>query len=118
MQDFGVTLAPSGNANATYTEPSKNSDGSSLTDLKQTEVYYQIGTAAAVQAVVVPASKASGGGAVSTPLSVPVPAGVSTTVSFWATAMDTAGNESAKSAVVTKTFDLLTPDVPLNFTIA
>jgi len=96
----------------TYTEPTQNTDGTPLDDLAKTNVYYQVGTAAEVKGPDVPASQPAGGGAISTQITVAIAAGQRATVTVRATATDSSGNESAKSAAITKTVDRLPPMPP------
>lgn len=96
----------------TYTEPTQNVDGSPLTDLAKTTVYYSLNGGADVKGVEMPASNPKGGAGVTTPLTVPIAQNQSATVTVRATATDTSGNESAKSASVTKTVDRLSPMPP------
>ena len=101
----------------TYTEPSTNMDGSPLVDLARTNVYTEIllPGQAPVKGPDVAATAPSGGGAISTTITVPI--GVTlpikeATVKVWATATDTSGNESTPSAMVTKRVDQLAPASP------
>lgn len=102
-----------------WTEPTKNTDGSTLADLAFTNGYCQVGTAAAQKSANVPATKPAGGGTVSTVFTIPTPAGAATTVTCWATATDAASpaNVSANSASASKTFNLVGPAAPSNITI-
>lgn len=102
---------------ATYNEPAKSQDGSPLTDLAYTSIFYRVGTGPAVAAAVTPASATTGGGAIVRPLIVPAPVGARTSFSFWATATDTSGNVSSQA---TATFEVerFAPEAPSNFTIA
>lgn len=102
-----------------WTEPTKNTDGSTLADLGYTNAYCQVGTATALKSANVPATKAAGGGIVSTTITVPTPAGVSTTVVCWATATDTGARVSANSATASKIYTppLPTSNAPSNITI-
>src|SRR5207245_627182 len=59
------TVSPTGTTPLiTYTEPTTYTSGLPIADLKQTEIDWQVGTGA-VTTVVVPATKATGGGIVS-----------------------------------------------------
>ena len=56
------TVSPTGTTPLiTYTEPTTYTTGAAITDLKETHIYWKIGTGAE-STVVVPASKATGGG--------------------------------------------------------
>ena len=107
--DFTVTGAT---LTVGYTEPTTNEDGSTLTDLDHTNVYVKVGNGAFVKGANIPASKATGGGVISTPVNVTAPAHATTTVSLYATATDTIGNESVPSVTVTKSIDRLSPASP------
>src|SRR5439155_9877861 len=59
------TVSPTGTTPLiTYTEPTTYTTGAAITDLKETHIYWKIGTGAE-STVVVPASKATGGGVIS-----------------------------------------------------
>lgn len=107
--DFTVTGA---SVTATYTEPTTNADATPLTDLAKTNVYYQLPGGTPVKGPDVPASRPQGGGAISTQVTVPVIAGQDVLVTFWATATDTAANESARSTEVQRRIDRLAPGAP------
>jgi hypothetical protein len=101
----------------TYTEPATNTDGSPLTDLARTNVYTEIQLAGQTpqKGPNVAASALTGGGAISTTVTVPIGAALAikeANVKVWATATDTTGNESAPSAVVIKRVDQLAPSAP------
>ena len=103
---------------ASYNEPSTQADGSPLTDLAFTSVFYQIDTAPSVKVADVPASSPSGGRAQTVVMRVPIPVGNSVVVSFHVTATDISGLESLSSPVLTLHVDRLAPSAPTNFTIA
>ena len=101
----------------TYTEPSTNTDGSPLTDLARTNVYTEIllPGQTPVKGPNVAASASTGGGAISTTITVPIGATLpikEANVKVWATATDLSGNESLPSTVVTKRVDQLAPSAP------
>ncbi len=96
----------------TYIEPTLNTDSTPLTDLLRTNVYYSLNGAADINVVAVPASRATGGGAITTQVTIPIAVGQSAAVTIRATATDTSGNESAKSVSVSKTIDRLSPMPP------
>ncbi len=95
-----------------YTEPIQNTDGSMLDDLAKTSVYYSLNGGADVKVVDVLASSPKGGASMATSITVPIAIGQSALVSVRATASDTSGNESVKSAAVTKLVDRLPPNPP------
>ena len=107
--DFTVTGAV---ITATYTEPTTNADATPLADLAKTNVYYQLPGGIPVKGPDVAASRPQGGGAITTQVTVPVVAGQDVLVTFWATATDTGGNESARSAEVQRRIDRLAPAAP------
>ena len=101
----------------TYTEPATNTDGSPLTDLARTNVYTEmlLPGQAPVKGPNVAASASTGGGAISTTITVPIGAALpikEANVKVWATATDTSGNEGPPSNVVTKRVDQLAPSAP------
>ena len=106
--DFTITGV---SVTALYQEPATNTDGSALTDLDHTSIYYDLG-AGPVKAKDVPATALTGNGNITTPVDVPVTEGQEKNVIFWVTASDQSGNESAKSATVTKRIDRLAPGPP------
>jgi len=89
----------------TYTEPSQTVGGSPITNLKETAIFWKQDAKAEVK-LVVPATKATGGGAITRTITVADPpvCGL-TTITATATATDTAGNESVRSAPVSTTRD-------------
>lgn len=94
-----------------YTEPTTNKDGSLLTDLDHTTIYYDKGEGT-VKAKDVPATALTGGGSISEQFVVPVAEDTEADVNIWATATDTSGNESADSEIITKRIDRLAPGAP------
>jgi hypothetical protein len=94
-----------------YTEPAVNMDNSPLTDLDHTTIYYDMGNGP-VLALVVPASRATGGGNIAQDVTIPVLAGQQATVSFYATASDQSKNESDRSNTVVIRIDRLAPGPP------
>lgn len=99
---------------ASYTEPTTNADAalSPLTDLAHTNVYHQVPGQSPVKAPNVPATALTGGGAIVTTVTVPIVAGQQADVTFWATATDTSGNESARSTEFIRRIDRLPPGPP------
>ena len=97
---------------AIYTQPTTNADATPLADLAKTNVYNQLSGGTPVKGPDVPATKATGGGAITTQVTVPVVVGQDLVVTFWATATDTVQNESARSAEVQKRIDRLAPAAP------
>jgi hypothetical protein len=95
-----------------YDEPVTNADGTPLQDLKETRIYYQMGSAAPTLAVTVPATALTGGGHIVQKVAVPVGPNQEADVVFWATAVDTSGNESVRSSSVTVRIDRLPPAPP------
>lgn len=95
-----------------YTEPSTNPDGSPLSDLRETRLYFQKENGTPEIGATVPASRPQGGGIISATLLVPVLQGQEANVTFWATALDLVGNESARSVSVVQRIDRLAPSAP------
>ena len=95
-----------------YTEPTVNADGSALTDLNHTSIYYSISGGTAVKATDVNASSVNGGGIISQQITIPISNGQEADVDVWATATDNSGNESANSITVTVRIDKLAPGAP------
>jgi len=96
----------------TYREPTQNADSTPLTDLAKTNVYFQVGATAEVKGPDVTAGAPTGGTNIVTNISVPIAQNQSASVTIRATATDTSGNESIKSAGITKTVDRLPPMPP------
>lgn len=101
-----------------YTEPKTETDGSQLTDLAYTNVYYKIGSNPAVRGPQVPASNTNGGGVINTSLLVPIATGMKVNVGFWVTATDISGLEGPPTATITLLADRVAPSAPTGFTIA
>lgn len=106
--DFTVTGAV---VTATYQEPTVTATNTPLTDLASTSISYDLG-AGPVRARDVPATAPTGGGIITTTVDIPVAANQEVDVRFWATATDTSGNESARSAEVVRRIDRLPPGAP------
>ena len=94
-----------------YDEPTQNTDNSALTDLDHTTIYYDKGAGPVAEATV-PATAPTGGGTITTTITVPVLAGEEADVNFWVTASDQSGNESVPSPVITQRIDRLSPKAP------
>ncbi len=75
-----------------YTEPSVTLDGTALTSLAKTSIYYDFGNGRSL-AKEVPASQPTGGGTVSETITVPTKSKDEQTVKICATATDRDGNE-------------------------
>lgn len=95
-----------------YIEPTQNANGSPVTDLTKTRIYYQIQGREVVLAKEIPASALTGGGTVSEQIVVPVNENEEVFVDIWFTAVDDVDNESARSDVYVKQIDLLAPAPP------
>ncbi len=76
----------------TYTEPTTNAVGLSLTNLAKTTIYYDMGDGA-VRAKEVPASRATGGGVITQTISIPLQQKPEATVCVFVTATNTQGAE-------------------------
>ena len=106
------------NIQAKYTEPTQNEpdDTGTLTpliDLGKTTIKFQVqGDPDAVVAKDVPASAATGGGAVDETFTVPALDKKQVSIDFWATATDIVGNESQPSVKTTLSIDKLAPQAP------
>jgi len=111
---FAVSFTPTATeVLAECDEPTTNVDGSPCDDLAFIRFYYQKSAAEApVMALQVNASSPSGGGHVSARFQVPVAQDQQADVQFWATAVDTTGNESDRSEVRTVRIDRLRPSPP------
>lgn len=94
-----------------YDEPQANADTSALTDLDHTTVYYDLG-AGFIKTEKVPATSKTGGGHITTGITVPVMEGQEKDVRFKTTATDGSGNESIDSQIITKRIDRLSPAAP------
>lgn len=96
---------------AEYQEPTTNEDGSPLSDLAYTSIFYDMG-AGPVNVVDLPASLNTGGGIKNYTFNVPVLAKMESNVLVWATATDTSGNTSDPSVPVDVRIDRLAPAPP------
>lgn len=97
---------------ASYTEPTTNVTGTPLVDLDHTNVFFEVPGSPAVRSPNVPASLPTGGGAITTTVTVPIAVNQEADVRFWATATDQSGNESPRSTEVVKRIDRLAPNAP------
>lgn len=116
---WAIDFTPTGSVlTVTYAEPTTNTDGSALNDLARTNVHYRIcptsGACASPYTVGpnVAATASTGGGAITTTVTVPVGPGQEANVEVFATATDTTGNVSPESTHVTKRVDRLSPSAP------
>ena len=96
----------------TYKEPSTNSDGSALKDLKSTTAYYTVNGGPTIKGPETPATSSTGGVARVVTLNIPITDSQETTLKFWATATDESSNESVPSTAVIKRIDKLAPSSP------
>lgn len=103
---------------ASWTEPTVNADGSPLLDLAYSSVYYQVGNGPVVVGAKLPATKPTGGGAVSTTLIIPAAAGAITLLTFTASETDLDGNESPKTSPVVFKVERVAPAEPVSFSVA
>jgi hypothetical protein len=83
-----------------WDEPTKNSDGTPLTDLATTTAWFKLGSGLDTRAADVTATSLSGGARVSATFTVPSTSGPA---SFWVTATDTLGNVSVPTIPITLT---------------
>lgn len=106
----------------TYIEPSQMVSGEPLTNLKEIAIYLKQDSGVE-QKILIPATKASGGGSVTKVITVNDPAFCkTTTITAHATAINTVGNESVRAGPATVTKSAVTPDCgkskePTNLTI-
>ena len=107
---WAVTVTPTGTIlTVDYEEPATNTNGSLLTDLKETAVFYAFPGQAVTLCVTTTASRPTGGGHVSVACTVPVSEGQELDVTVTATASDLSGNRSAPSDPVVTRIDRLAP---------
>jgi hypothetical protein len=113
-----IDFTPTGSViTVTYTEPTQNTDNSSVNDLAKTTISWRVCPTAgactgAFTTVDVPASALTGGGAISRDVTVPVAPGVERNVEIFATATDTSGNLSPETPHIVKRVDRLSPKAP------
>lgn len=85
-----------------WTEPKLNADGSLITDLKETKLYYSL-NGGAIKSKIYTASKPTGGGAKSSYITIIMNCETKVnSMSAWATATNAGGVESAKGNIVVK----------------
>ncbi len=85
-----------------YTEPTTSADGSPITDLASTRVYYRVDGGGWILGASVAATNSEGGGAVNTSVDVSLPDSNTHPVDFVVRAVDLAGQEGADSGMVTE----------------
>ena len=90
-----------------YTEPTKNADGTPLNDLLKTDIYYDLGAGPILAREV--AATANGGKQVKERILVPVLDDMESNVKFWWIAVDMAGNVGSKAFPAVKRVDFLAP---------
>jgi len=109
---WALTLTLEGSiVGVSYEEPSTNKNGTSLTDLAHTTIYYDLGDGPVRGPDVFGASLAGGGSIISSIL-IPVLEDMEADVDIWITATDTSSNESGESARKTIRIDRLAPAPP------
>ncbi len=119
MGSFGYAATT---VTVTYIEPSQTVGGDPITNLKEITLYLKQDSGIE-QKIVVPATKASGGGTVSKIIAVNDPSVCkTTTITVHATASNTIGNESARAGPASVVKSAVTPDcgkskAPTNLTI-
>lgn len=99
------------------TEPSSNSNGSALSDLFKTSVYYDAGSGP-VHALDIESASVSGGGVSTGSVVVPWPAQKEGEVKFFATAMDDDSNKSESTPLFALAVDTLSPGASKTLTIS
>lgn len=102
----------SGTFTVTATEPTVNEDGTPLTDLDHTTLYYQIDDGEWVFITDIPASSPNGGGNISHTLTIDVPVGSEVSVRAVGTSSDQVGNTSEAAYSDTIRIDKLSPGSP------
>jgi len=106
----------------TYIEPNQTVGGDPITNLKEIAIYLKQDNGVE-QKIVIPATKATGGGTVSKVIAVNDPSVCkTTTITVHATASNTIGNESARAGPASVVKSAVTPDcgkskAPTNLTI-
>lgn len=110
-QAWDIIGIDSVNVTATYTEPTLNADGSTVTDLDHTIMYYDVGAGPQVGNTE-PAGALTGGTVKTVIFPVPVGENQEVDVPFYITAFDASGNESVQSPTITRRIDRLAPAAP------
>lgn len=101
---------------ATFTEPTKSTDGSVLDDLDYSTIH--IVTPAGTIKLPVQESSAAGGQDLRANVQVNAPANTKTALKFYMTSTDIKGNEGPKGPELLYTVDRVAPEAPTSFTIA
>ena len=99
-----------------YNEPVLSADGSTLHDLKQTNINYTK-NGVPQPAIVVPATSLAGGGRIDYPLTLALAENESATFTFTVTAQDLTGNISTPN-VLSTTVDRVAPQPVTSFSLA
>lgn len=106
---FAYTLLPSGVLiEVQYDEPTTFSDGTPLTNLQKTTIFYNMGQGSTTIKDV-NASNLRGGGHIVTEVSIPILPSQEKTLTVWATATSTKGVTSIRSNVESLNVDRLSP---------
>ena len=107
---WAVTVTPTGTIlTVDYDEPTTNANGTPLTDLKETVVFYAFPGLPPVLCVTTPATVQTGGAHRSVACTVPVTDGQEIDVTVIAVATDLSGNSGLPSAPVMIRIDRLAP---------
>ena len=101
-----------GTFTAEWTEATTNEDGTPVTDLLNTSLYYQINNEPKVFIADIPASSPNGGGNKSHQFTVNIPEGNETDLRAVATHTDLSGNVSREAVSLTVRIDKLPPASP------
>ena len=118
------TVTPTGTIPlVTYTEPTTYTSGLALTDLKETQIYWKVGIGVE-STVVVPASKATGGGVITNSVILaPILPCQSGIINVAVSAMSVSGGEGTRAAAAplvvdrTKEATCVIPSAPTGVTV-
>lgn len=109
---FAAASLDSGNFTVNYQEPVSNADGTVLTDLAYTTIYYNLDGNTKEKVMDIPASSVFGGGNIQQIFVIDnLSRQVNVLISY--TATDQSGNESSEFAESIIRIDQVAPDVPI-----
>lgn len=101
-----------------YTEPTTNTDGSPLTNLTETRLYWKLGSGGTEMMVTTLASTPQGGGVIRRVVMVPIPLGTNVNIYISATAVSP-GGESIRTSIIEPKLRVgeVKPSVPTEISI-
>ena len=109
---FAGAKLDSGNFTVSYQEPTTSVDGTVLTDLDKTSIYYQIDSGTRILVMDIPASSVNGDGVINQSFTIDG-LGNQVNITLIYTATDISGNESGEFIEPVIRIDQVAPNIPI-----